>query len=212
MTASNEESVREDDHTTNDNKVNRLAADVGDAVRRYLSGDELAMAELVRRATPLLFHICREYRLSTHTAEDVVQNTLLALTVHAPTLRDPHSALAWLTVVARREALRAIRTEKRMEPVGDMDVLDSPLDHGDPERVFEARLLTRAIERNLAKLPERRRDLLRMVFLAEVKGYAAIADKLGIPIGSIGPTRQRGLERMRELLCADEEWCLGRSA
>ena len=211
MIADKQQSVR-DEQTTNGGRGSGLAAEVADAVQRHLGGDERAMADLVRRATPWLFRICREYRLSTHSAEDVVQNTLLALTLHAQRLRDPHSTLAWLTVVTRREAIRLIKAERRAEPIGDMAVLDSALDDDDPEYVFEARLLSSALQRNLAKLPELRRDLLRLVFLSDVKGYAAIAEKLGIPIGSIGPTRQRSLERMRELLCADEEWCLGRSA
>jgi RNA polymerase sigma factor (sigma-70 family) len=212
MTASMEIAFREDDRTPDDDRVGRLAAEVADAVQRHLSGDATAMADLVQRATPLLRNICRGYRLSTHTAEDVVQNTLLMLTLHVRSLREPHSALAWLAVIARREAVRAIRTERRMEPVGDMTTLDSELNFDDPERAFEAKVLRSAIERSLAKLSPQRRELLRLVFLTEVKGYAVIADTLGIPIGSIGPTRRRSLERMRELLCADDEWGLGRSA
>jgi RNA polymerase sigma factor (sigma-70 family) len=212
MTASMETAFREDDRTVDDDRVGVLAAEVADAVQRHLSGDATAMADLVRRATPLLRNICRGYRLSTHTAEDVVQNTLLMLTLHVRSLREPHSALAWLAVIARREAVRAIRMERRMEPVGDMTTLDSEPNFDDPERAFEAKVLRSAIDRGLAKLSPQRRELLRLVFLTEVKGYAMIADTLGIPIGSIGPTRRRSLERMRELLCADDEWGLGRSA
>ena len=210
MTCSNEGTVRKDDQSTTGRRA--LASEIADAVRRHLAGDDTAMADLVRLATRWLTYVCREYRLSTHTAEDVVQNTMLALILHMRSLRDPHSALAWLTVVARREAIREIRVEKRVEPVGDMAVLDSALEYDNPERVFEAKLLSGAIQRNLAKLPARRRDLLWLVFLTEISGYATIADTLDIPIGSIGPTRRRSLDRMRELLCADEEWCLGLSA
>lgn len=164
------------------------------------------MAELVRSVTPWLFRICRGYRLSEPTAEDVVQDTVLTLLQHIGTVREPRSVLAWLTVVARRKALRAIRVERRAEPVGDMGTLDAGCSPDDPQRILEARLLRRVLLRNLDKLPERKRGLINLLFLAEVENYATVGELLGMPIGSIGPTRQRGLKRLRELLELDEEW------
>jgi len=192
--------------------VGDMAAEVADAVRRHVAGDHQAMADVVKSATPWLFHICRGYRLSTQTAEDVVQSTLLALLRNAHNLRDPQCALSWLTVVARREALRAIKVEGRIEPAGDMTTLDYAMDRDSPELVLEAKMLRRAIQRNLGKLPRRRRDLLRLAFLSDNPDYASIAQALDMPIGSIGPTRQRGLAAMRELLDADREWCRCESA
>lgn len=193
-------------------QVGTLAAEVSDAVQRYNAGDRAAMAELVRRVSPWLFHLCRGYRLSTATAEDVVQNTLVVLLQRVQTLRDSRSALSWLTVVARREAIRAINTEKRLNLVGDMVVLDSTLDLDDPQNIFEAKALRRMVHRNLAKLPSRRRNLLCLMFLAEVEGYATIGEILDMPVGSIGPTRQRGLDKLRDLLDSDEEWGRRKSA
>lgn len=203
MTASSDRLVRENSKPTNVGKVSTLAAELADVLRRHLSGDQKAMADLVRSATPWLFYICRGYRLSTHTAEDVVQNTLLALTQHAQSIRDPNCVLSWLSVVAHREAIRAIEMERRIEPVGDMAALDSAVECDDPERIMEANLSRSAIRRNLTKLPRRKRDLLRLAFLADVRDYASIAKTLDMPIGSIGPTRQRGLKNMRDLLTAE---------
>ena len=67
-------------------------------------------------------------------------------------------------------------------------------------------LVRGAVIRNLAKLPPRTRDLLRLAFLAEVKDYATLSELLDMPVGSIGPTRRRGLEKMRNLLEADDDW------
>ena len=189
-----------DNETSNDDSTDTLAEKVGDAVRRYNAGDERAMTDLVRWVTPWLFHICRGYRLSRPTAEDVVQNTMLALLQHIRTVREPRSALSWLSVVARREALRAINKDRRTELVGDMAVFDTVREVDDPQYVVEAKLVREALLTNLAKLPGRRRDLLWLLFLAEVKGYAAIGEILGMPVGSIGPNRQRGLDALRGLL------------
>ena len=87
-----------------------------------------------------------------------------------------------------------------------MATVDSAFETYDPQRVFEARTLRRALLRNLAKLPERRRELLSLLFLDEVTGYETIGQVLDMPMGSIGPTRQRGLARLRDLLAVDEEW------
>ena len=188
-----------------DNQPGTLAAGVAEAALRHLAGDQKAMADLVRMVMPWLFRLCRGYHLSTHTAEDVVQSTLLALTKHMLTLRDPRCALGWLSVVARREALKAIRSEQRVEPTGDLETLESADFDGDPERVFEARVLRAVLAQNLAKLPDRSRELLRLMFLVEVTDYASLARMMDMPVGSIGPTRQRGLARMRDLLCVDAD-------
>src|SRR5689334_18960551 len=161
-----------------------LREKVGDALCRHNDGDAAAMADLVRCVTPWLFHVCRGYRLSTPTAEDVVQATLLTLVTHAHSVRDPRSALSWLTVVARREALHAIARERRCEPVEDTAVFDRVCATDDPHTVVEARMLRAAVLRGLAALPARRRDLLYLLFLAEVRSYETVGAILDMPIGS----------------------------
>jgi RNA polymerase sigma factor (sigma-70 family) len=206
MTADILEMDRQFTADTDDRRPNGLAIQVSDTFRRNLAGDPVAFAELTRCVTPWLLRICRGYRLSAATAEDVVQNTLLALIEHGASVRDPHCALSWLGVVARREALRAISAERRMTPVDDLDALDRGLDVDDPQRIVERAVLRRTINRNVARMPDRRRELLRLLFWVDNGGYAAIGDLLDMPIGSIGPTRRRALEQLRRLLNADVEW------
>jgi RNA polymerase sigma factor (sigma-70 family) len=196
----------------NDTETDTLHGKVGDAVRRHNAGDRTAMTDLVRTVTPWLFRVCREHRLSTATAEDVVQTTLLALVQHVHSVRDPRSALSWLTVVARRESLHAIAKERRCDPVGDMATFDRTLPGDDPHALVEARMQRAMILRSLAALSERRRDLLYLIFIAEVRSYATIGQVLDMPVGSIGPTRQRGLDAMRRRLESDGEWAERRSA
>ena len=200
MTLSLSRTTASDNEPTNDDTSETLAERVGDAIQRHNAGDEQAMTDLVRWVTPWLFHICRGYRLSRQTAEDVVQNTLLAFVQQGHTLREPRSALSWLSTVARREALRALNTDRRAEPVGDMAAFDSARVADDPQRLVEAKLVREAVLSALATLPARQRDLLWLLFVAEVKGYATVGDILGMPVGSIGPNRQRGLATLRGIL------------
>ncbi len=209
MDDNTDRSIPQDSPLTDLRPVRTLSAELADAVQRHRSGDPNAIADLARKATPFLFYVCHSYRMSKHTAEDVVQTTLLTLVQHIQTVREPQSVLSWLAVVARREAIRVIKLERRAEPIGDMATFDRPDDADDPSRVMEVDLVSRVIRRNLAKLLDRKGDLLRLAFLADVRDYASIADTLDMPIGSIGPTRQRGLKVLRDLVRADEEWCAG---
>jgi RNA polymerase sigma factor (sigma-70 family) len=212
MVPSINQCVQKRTHTACSKTGNAFAITVADAVRRHLDGDRSAMTDIVRRVSPWLNRLARGYRLSPEAAEDVVQNTLLALWQNVGRLRDPQTAVAWMSVTARHEALRMIKIDGRAIPVGDMTELDRLGDATDPEQALLTKVTRRAIRRNLAKLPTRSRDLLQLAFLADVRDYATVSATLDLPVGSIGPTRRRGLERMRELLDADEDWRLNESA
>jgi RNA polymerase sigma factor (sigma-70 family) len=204
--------VQEESPVTSINSRKEFSAAVADAVRRHLDGDRTAMTEIVRQVSPWLYRIARGYRLAPYAAEDVVQNTLLALYQQVGRLRDPQTATAWLSVVARHEALRVIRADARAILVGESRQLDGCSELGEPERALLLELVRGAVIRNLAKLPPRTRDLLRLAFLAEVRDYATLSELLDMPVGSIGPTRRRGLEKMRNLLEADDDWRLVETA
>ena len=185
---------------------NTFSTTVADAVRRHLDGDATAITDLVQLVRPWLYRTARGYRLPAHTADDVVQNTLLALWQHVDRLRDPQTTVAWLSVVARNEAFRTLRLEGRTIPVGEGWELDRASETGNPEQALLLEHSRRAVHRNLAKLPARGRELLTLAFLADVQDYATISALLDMPVGSIGPTRRRGLEKMRTLLEGDCGW------
>jgi RNA polymerase sigma factor (sigma-70 family) len=179
-----------------------LAAEIADVIRRDRAGDPRAMDELVRRVTPWLYRIAVNHRLSHHSAQDVVQDTLLALVRCVRTVRDPQAGLAWLSVVARRQAVRIVRGEQRVQlsadleatAAGDAETVD------DPERRALQALSRTVLDRAIAELPDRHARFLRLAFLADERDYATISRVLDMPVGSIGPTRQRALRRMRALL------------
>jgi RNA polymerase sigma factor (sigma-70 family) len=183
-----------------------LAARMAVDLRAYRDGDPSAMARLVRRATPLLWHVARGFRLDAGTAEDVVQNTLLAFVRHGDGITEPHAVLRWLIVTARREAIRAAQFRDQAELVEDPGLaLVAPETDG-PEPSVLAGAAQKALWRNIAKLPERCQRLLRVIAFADRPDYAALSEALGMPVGSIGPTRGRCLAKLRSLLAADPEW------
>ena len=183
-----------------------LSALVAAALIAHRSGDGRAMASLVRQVTPLLWHVGRGFRVAAGSAEAVVQNPLLAFGRHSDEILEPQAALRWMVVTARREALRAIQLRDRVELVDETArTAPAPADQ-EPDRVVLAQASQRVLWRNVAKLSERCRQLLRVIAFADRPDYAALSAALGMPIGSIGPTRGRCLAKLRLLLSADSEW------
>ena len=184
-----------------------LADQVAMCIRRHLDGDPEAMTDLTRRVKPWLYRIARSYRLPHEMADDVVQSTLLTTLLQVHRLRDPESGLSWLSVIARREALRVINLERRYVSVDDVESLHPvPASSAGPEEIVLDDVYRAVIRRTIAKLPHRHRVLLEQLIHSDQPSYAAISAALQVPVGSIGPTRRRGLERMRRLLAADPEW------
>lgn len=176
-----------------------LAGEVADLIRRHRAGDPTAIDELVRRVTPWLHRIALNHRLNHHSAEDVVQETLLALVCNLSAVRDPQAGLAWLSVVAQRQAVRVARGEQRVQL--STEIVSTIVDDADgPEQQAVRTLCRDDLGQAIAELPERHAQVLRLAFLADERDYATISRTLGMPVGSIGPTRQRALRRMRAVL------------
>ncbi|MFT4028249.1 MAG: sigma-70 family RNA polymerase sigma factor [Protaetiibacter sp.] len=177
------------------------AADLFDAWR---GGRADAMDDLVRLLTPVLWHVVRAYGLGREEAQDVVQSTWLALVRSRDGVKDPRTVVAWLTTTARRESWRVVKSDGRSSTADDEQL----------ERVGESTEAAGATaERNLERerlwravgaLPERCRRLVRVIAFAERPDYAQLSAELGMPVGSIGPTRSRCLDKLRDLLAEGE--------
>lgn len=174
-----------------------------DCFVRWQEGEARAMDELVRLMTPVLWHVVRAYGLERTLAEDVVQMTWLTLVRRHESVHDPRAVAGWLTTCARREAWRAARVSRRMQPTED--VLLEPLLEADESAASHAERgdRDRRLWGAVGALDERCRRLLRVVAFEERPDYARIATDLSMPIGSIGPTRQRCLGKLRAALVAD---------
>ncbi|WP_206535648.1 sigma-70 family RNA polymerase sigma factor [Microbacterium sp. 4R-513] len=164
---------------------------------RWREGDSRAMDELVRLMTPPLWHIVRSYGLESALAQDVVQTTWLTLVRRHASITDPQAVSGWLTMCARREAWRVGRQHRRTTPT-DAETLEPQLPVSESAEQTatdddERRRLWSAVGR----LDDRCRHLLRIVAFDERPDYARIAEDLAMPVGSIGPTRQRCLAKLR---------------
>lgn len=166
---------------------------------RAAQGDQRAWDELVATHTRLLWAVARSFRLDAADANDVVQTTWLRLVEHLDRIEDPARLVGWLVTTARREAMRVLRRSGRERPAPEDSLLQQP-DDGPP--VDAALLLD---ERNAAlwqayeRLGDKCRQLLR-VAVYEPQAYEEISAALGMPMGSIGPTRRRCLTQLRTLL------------
>lgn len=168
-------------------------------LRRADAGDQSAWHALVERYNKLLWSVARGHRLGTADAADVVQTTWLRLVEHLGQIHDPERLAAWLVTTSRRECLRLLR-RGRGEVVGAVDDIVPGLADDDAEPL-DAHLLTDERDALLwtcfRQLSDRCRLLLRILMATPPPAYADVAAALGVPIGSIGPTRGRCLERLR---------------
>ena len=183
-----------------------LASRAAEVFQRYRDGDSQAMGELVTMLTPILWHTVRAQRLDKESTEDVLQTTWLALVRSAEAVADPRAVLQWLIVSARREAWRVMRGQSRQLPYEiDEDALQTPDDEL-PESVVLRGTSEKVLWSHVAGLPERCRALLRVIAFADRPDYPELARSLGMPIGSIGPTRGRCLAKLRASLSTDARW------
>lgn len=165
------------------------------------NGDQSAWDALVARHGNRVWAVARAHRLNSADAEDVFQVTFLRLVTHIDTIRDPTRVGAWLATTARNECLRVLRRAGRAIPSADDAVLDAP-DPLLPE--LESKLLAderqTALHAALARLPEPCQRLLRVLMADPEPSYVEVGEALGMPIGSIGPTRGRCLKQLRREL------------
>lgn len=160
------------------------------------AGDEQAWRTLVERFTPSLRAAARGFRLAPADSEDVVQATWLAAVAQIHKLHKPESIGAWLLVTARREALRSLQRRLRENLTPEPPEPRAP-DHTSPVETLLAAEREQTLHAAVDRLPRRQRQLLSTLLTTPDTSYADLSNELQIPIGSIGPTRKRSLNRLR---------------
>lgn len=175
-----------------------------DLVAAAAAGDELAWEQLVRRYTPLVFSVIRSYDLSGADAADVNQTVWLRLVESLPRLRDPSALAGWLSTTARRECFRALRAGRRTQPFDPYDdsvgsQVDASLlmDTATPDENLLRAERYQALREGFAQLSPRCQQLLSMLVGDPPASYRQIGERMGMPIGSIGPTQARCLQKLR---------------
>ena len=183
--------------------VGDLVTEAAAAFEDYRAGVPGGIDRLVRLVSPLLWHTARQCGLSSAEAEDSVQQTFLALVRRGASISDPLAVVRWLTVTLRRQAWRdraVVAQRTGSEPTDD----DLPRE----QSAESTAVLTdeqRRLWAHVSALPERCRRLLAVIAFSPRPDYAAIAADMGMPVGSIGPTRGRCLDKLRTRL-QGEEW------
>jgi RNA polymerase sigma factor (sigma-70 family) len=168
-----------------------------DIIEACLAGDERAWRTLVERYSRLIYTIPLRFGFSKVVADEVFQETCLILLEKLDTLHDRHRLSSWLMTVSRRACIKRFR---RRDKSLDLSLAEEKIDRsaeGTLEdgllRLEERDLVRRAVER----LSPRCRRLLKALFFDHPpKSYKEVAEALEIPVGSVGPTRVRCLEKL----------------
>jgi RNA polymerase sigma factor (sigma-70 family) len=180
-----------------------VGLDIAQLVQRATDGDRWAWERLVDQYGRLIWATAHDFKLAESDAADVVQATWLRLLENIHRLEYPERVGSWLAVTARHECLRSLTARRRMVLAADDNPLDGVALH---EPAVDERLLAeeraQTVRAALCQLPWRWRRLLELQMADPPASYAEISDQLGVPMGSIGPTRSRSLERLRTILQA----------
>ena len=171
----------------NDPSVIALVARAGD-------GEQGAWNELIERYSPLVWSICVRYQLNRQDIDDVGQSVWLLLVEQIGSLREPAALPGWLATTTRRECLNLLRIRDRYTEFDDNQ-------HDDTAPASDHRLLAQerhiALRAAFAGLSEQCQQLLTLLFHDPPTPYATISATMGLPVGGIGPSRQRCLDKLR---------------
>jgi RNA polymerase sigma factor (sigma-70 family) len=171
---------------------------VTDLVTRARNGDQQAWNALVEGYAPLIWSICRQYRLGRADAEDAGQRIWLQFINNLGAIRDPAALPGWLATTTRRECSRVVRADHGPQAAGRLlyesiaDKQTETVDHG-----LLAAERHAALREAFTCLSPSRRRLMAILIEDPPVPYAEISARLGIPIGSIGPIRRRCLDQIR---------------
>jgi RNA polymerase sigma factor (sigma-70 family) len=181
-----------------------------DLVQRCLHGDDSAWMQLIARYARLVHAVPVRNGLSPAEVDDVGQEVFLALAQNLHAIDDPERLPAWLVTTARRISWRVIQRRRLEQPLeedadetGDERTSARQLTStwATPEELLAGWSRQEALQVAMSKLGTRCRELLALIFLdPDEPSYDDIGEQLGMPKGSIGPTRNRCLQQMRALL------------
>jgi RNA polymerase sigma factor (sigma-70 family) len=164
-------------------------------IGRCIKGDQAAWKDLIVRYERLVYSVALTFCPEGDEASDVFQYVWMELYQQLSDLRHIEALPAWLITVTRRSAHKVITSRRGSEPLDEnMPDIKQQLNHIEHEH---------ALERALSQLGDRCRHLIDLLYFnVDEPSYAEIANKLSMPVASVGPTRARCLEKLRKLLGA----------
>lgn len=175
------------------------ALDVALLVQRAAAGDHSAWERLVDQYARLVWAMTRDFRLMENDAADVFQATWLRSLEHIDRLEQPARVGSWVAATARNDCLRGLAARKKVVLVHDVALNDDVTHELEIDEQLLAEERAQVVREALSSLPRRWR-LVELLMADPPASYAKTSDQLGLPVGSIGPTRGRCLARLRVLL------------
>ena len=170
-------------------------------VRAAAEGDQSAWNEIVDRYTPLVVSVIYKHRLRPADAADVNQTLWLRLVEQIGRLREPEALPGWIMTTTRNECLRVLRVQQRThlyDPLSESDSLEPEQLDADVEADLLAVERRQALRDGFAELTEQCKRLLTKLMTDPPPSYQVVSEELAMPVGSIGPTRIRCLEKLRK--------------
>ena len=170
-------------------------------VRRCLEGEEQAWQILTARYTDLVYGVARRSGISAADAGDVMQEVFLALLNNLSRLKRTERLMAWILKTARREAWRQVKRARDLHAREKAGAKNEEAPGPLPAESVLALEREHAVRTAFGALGERCRRLLDALYFREARpSYADVATDLGMPPGSLGPTRRRCLEQLERAL------------
>jgi RNA polymerase sigma factor (sigma-70 family) len=178
-----------------------MERDLPQLITQCLARDQRAWAMLVDRYAPLVYAIARAHRLDEAACDDIAQTVFANLMRAMGSVRDAQALAAWLSTTTRRECWRLAKARSRQRQLIDATrdtaaEASADADQRDVQRVEAAHRVRLGLE----QLGERCRELIHALFAGPAVDYQVLSSRLGIPVGSIGPTRQRCLAKLAQIL------------
>ncbi len=178
------------------------SSELASLVNRCLAGDARAWSELVRRVNPIIHAICYEMRLSRDERYDIFGQVLLLLLKNLENVKSRDSLVSYVATMTRREIRELTRKSNYINHM-HKSIVDEIYSRAIPTPDIDMEIAqdSEALLKAMAKLPRLCHDLLTALFFDTDKpSYKELSQRLGIPVASIGPTRERCLKRMHKLL------------
>ncbi len=174
------------------------AADEGTAalVEGAARSEPAAWNALFERHDKMIASIARSHGLSDADVADVSQTVWLRLLEHIDRIREPERVGSWLATTTRNECMRIWRQRGRVTLLSDPDLLELMVDECEAEPPVETHDRDRQLRSAVATLPTHQQAILGRLMSDPAPSYLQVANDLDIPVGSIGPNRQRCLRTL----------------
>lgn len=174
--------------------------DVAQLIEQCCAGDQTAWARLVDSLAGYVFAIARRHGLREDQCEDVAQTVFSTLARRIHQIRQSAALQGWLATTTKRECWRVLKTAHRAAQAAKSSDREPSMESGSDEPLLRLEA-AQSVRIALERIGHKCRVLIEELFLrASTPDYSAIAARLSIPIGSIGPTRNRCLAKLAELL------------